>query len=190
MLQPDNPLPSSVTAAGSIPPQVISCHPTIRHCYGKDSEDQIILSLGSLHQDQLDRISNLHQLYSKENFIEQFYQPFHDEVHYRLHVWRKKDYTLWSSSLLDGACGWYAIANIHRRARALPLLNFSDQGECITGVHILKGAASISIVDNKLHTKLTNACNWIVSSRLSPFNAQDQLSSIDFVPINGDSSFF
>jgi exonuclease III len=188
MLQPDKPLSRSVTAARFIPPQVISSHSTIRHCYGKDSEDQIRLSLGSLNKDQLDRISNLHQLNSKENFIEQLCQAFHDEAHYRLHVWRKKDYTLWSSSLPDGACGWYTIANLHRRARALPLLNFSDQGECITGVNILTEAANISIVDNELLTKLTNACHWMVSSRLTPFNAQDQLSSIDFVSINSDIS--
>jgi len=120
--------------------------------------------------------------------MEQLYQAFHDEGHNRLHIWRKKDYTLWKSSLSDGACGWYTIANLHRRAQALPLLNFSDQGGCITGVNILKEVTSMSIVDNELRTKFNNACRWISSGRLSPFNAQDQLSSIDFDPINSDIS--
>jgi hypothetical protein len=182
------PLSSSATDPGDLSPQLTSSSPTLRHCYGKDTEDLVRLSMGSLNQSQLDTISNLHQLNSKEGFVEQLGKVFLDEAHFCLHVWRKSDYSLWNSSLPDGACGWYTIANLHRRAQALSLLNFADPVECDTGVHILQEIACNSTLDNSLRTKLLNTCRWISTGRLSPFNAQDQLSSVDFVPTNRDIS--
>jgi len=142
--------------------------------------------MGSLTQDQLDTISKLHQLASKENFIEKLSRKIHDDAQYRVHVWRKVDYSLWNSSLPYGACGWYTVANLHRRAHALPLLDFFNQGKCNTGVDILKKVASKSSADTALITKFTSACHRLSSDRLSTFLAHDQLSSIDFVPLNGD----
>jgi hypothetical protein len=54
-------------------PQVISNEPTIRHCYGKDQEDNLRLSMGSLTRDQLDTITILYQHSTKESFIEKLY---------------------------------------------------------------------------------------------------------------------
>jgi len=121
-------------------------------------------------------------------FIETLCQTFQEDAQYRLHAWRKTDYSLWNSSLPDGACGWYTIANLHRRARGLPLLDFTDQRECQLGAHILQEVARHTLADAELHTKLSSAYRWISSDRLSPFRAQDQLSSIDFAPINRDIS--
>jgi len=174
--------------SGALSPQIISSSPSLRHCYGKNTKDQIRLSMGSLNHHQLDKISKLHHLTSKEGFVERLGQAFLNEAHFCLHVWRKSDYTLWNSSLPDGACEWYTVANLHRRAQALPLLNFSDPEDCTTGVHILQEIACKSTIDNELRTKLLNACCWISSGRLSPFKKQDQLSSIDFTPINRDIS--
>jgi len=144
--------------------------------------------MGSLTQDQLATISKLHQLATKEKFIETLCQTFQEDAQYRLHAWRKKDYSLWNSNLPDGACGWYTIANLHRRAQRVPLLDFTDQGECNIRVHILKEVARHALADVELRTKFSFACRWLSSDRLSPFNEHDQLSSIDFVPTNGDIS--
>jgi len=73
-----------------------------------------------------------------------------------------------------------------QKGTSTPASHFFDQGERITEVNILKEVPSISIVYNELQTKFNNLCRWISSGRLSPFNAQDQLFSIDFVPINSD----
>ena len=164
---------------------MVSSYQTMRHCYGKDSVDQIRLSLGSLTKDQQDTIFKLHLTTTKEIFIETLSQAFHDDTHFRLHVWRKKDYTLWNSSLPDGACGWYTIANLHRRAQALPLLNFSDLIESDMGVNILQDATS-RLTDRNTITRSAYACRWISSGRLSPFNAQHQLSTMDFSPFSSD----
>jgi len=113
-------------------------------------EDQIRLSMGSLNQHQLIHISKLKQLNSKEGFVKQLGQVFLDKAHFYLHVWRKSDYSLWNSSLPDGACGWYTIANLHRKAQELPLLNFADPEECTTGVLILQEITRNSTLDNEL----------------------------------------
>jgi len=67
---------SSITATGDLSPQVISSGQTISQCYGEDYDDQLRLYLGSLTQNQIKRISILHQNTSRENFIAQLCQHF------------------------------------------------------------------------------------------------------------------
>jgi len=185
-LQYENRQPESGTSEETTSPQVISSEPSIRYCFGKDLGDNIRLSIGPFTQAQLETISSLHQLHSKEGFIERLCQTISDSTQYRLHIWRKKDYTLWNTSLPDGACGWYTIANLHRRAQSLPLLNFHDQGERTTGVNLIKETASNASADAELLNKLISAYHWLSSDRLSSFPAQDQLSTINFGPLTGD----
>jgi len=52
---------SSTTDPGVTLPSVISSSANIRHCYGKDQDDQLRISMVSLTQDQSDRITKLHQ---------------------------------------------------------------------------------------------------------------------------------
>ena len=102
LIQNDN---SSVKITSSVMPtwdmqqQVVSSCLTMRYCYGKDSVDQIRLSLGSLTKDQQETISTLHLTSTREIFLETLRNAFQDDTRFKLHVWRKKDYTLWSSSL-------------------------------------------------------------------------------------------
>jgi len=79
-LQYENRQPRSGTSDEATSPQVISGEPSIRHYYGKDLEDHIRLSMGLLTQTQLDTISNLYQLTSKESFVEKLCQTFHDST--------------------------------------------------------------------------------------------------------------
>ena len=96
MLQPDNQQSNSGTSDEDTSPQVTFSEPTIRHCYGTDPEDLIRLSMGNLTHDQQASISKLHQLSTKEMFIETLCQTFQEDAQYRLHAWRKKDYSLWN----------------------------------------------------------------------------------------------
>jgi len=57
-VQPDNQQSRSGTSAETTSLQVTSSEPTFRHCYGKDPEDRIRLSMGSLTQDQLTQSPN------------------------------------------------------------------------------------------------------------------------------------
>ena len=187
---PQNDIPSARQTSdnattGNTQQQVVFSGQTLRHCYGKNSVDQLRLSLGSLTMDQQATISTLHMTTTREIFIETLTQALHDDPQFQLHVWRKKDYTLWNSSPPDGACGWYTIANLFRRAQALPLLNFSDQLETDMGVNILQGAIN-RITDSDTIARSVHACRWISSGRQSPFNAQHQLSSLDFSSVSGD----
>jgi len=70
---------SSATAPGDTTSQVVSSRPTFRHCYGKDSEDQIRLSMGSLTMDQQIFISKLQLTTTKESFIRTLSQAFQDD---------------------------------------------------------------------------------------------------------------
>ena len=142
--------------------------------------------MGSLTRDQLDTITILYQHSTKESFIEKLYQDFQNSTQFKLHAWRKKDYSLWNSSLPDGACGWYTVVNIHRRAHSLPPIDFQDQAGCLSGVSILNEVVRISKVDSELATKFHSTCRWLTTERLTPFRAQDQLTSIDFASLSGD----
>jgi len=102
--------------------------------------------------------------------------------------WKKTDGALYSSSIPDGACGWYTIATLKWRTYSSVQLNYQRLEDCKTGMDIVSQLTTTAPnIRTETKEKFDEARNWILSNRCTVFPDRLQLALNDFPEILHDT---
>ena len=161
---------------------------SVQSSYGRDNTDQVRLTLGIIYSEQRKLIKQLFHSKTKTEFIHILTYMIQHNDQFTLCYWKQTDHTLYSSSIPDGACGWYTIATLKWRTSSMAQLNYQRIADCKTGMDIVKQLTSTSPnIRQETKVKSFQAQSWILSNRRTVFPDQYQLELNDFTEILHDT---
>ena len=153
----------------------------VQNTYGKDNADKVRLTLGILYSEQRKLLKQLFHSRNKAEFINTLTYMIQHNEQFTICYWKKTDGALYSSSIPDGACGWYTIATLKWRTYSSVQLNYQRLEDCKTGMDIVSQLTTTSPnIRTETKEKFDEARNWILSNRCTVFPDRLQLALNDF----------
>jgi hypothetical protein len=151
-------------------------------CYGQSLDGNTRISLHTLTLPLSQTIRSLLQGASRDESPARLLPFF--EQHVGFHYWKSIDYTHYSNSIPNGACGWYTIMQLQHRKIYGRLLDFNNSDDLAEGCELLRRSIRLNPTTSEARDSATYAVEFALqyhaNSRID-YPAQHECRDSQFI---------